>query len=1151
MYLKQVVGFTCIFFLVNVQSVCLAQKTAQEDVLLQVLQSEMQRNMKILGKKDIPVYLLTYRVEEQKAYAMQSTFGNLDYSNNTSKKILTIQVRVGDMKLDNYHELREEYSDYFAEWTTDVPLPITFDKKALEQVLWRETDKAYREAVKRLEKVIANVAVKVELEDKAPDFSMADVNVYFEPPITFTDFNKETWQNKIMSYSSIFKAENNIIKGESYLNFSIVRKYIVNSEGTSVVFNNSYCHLFINGETQADDGMELPLYKSYFEHTPEKLPVDNIVIEDAKKLIQTLIALRKAPVVDTYTGPALLSNDASGVFFHEIFGHRVEGKRLKEESDGQTFKKKVNQEVLNTHLSVVFDPTIKYYKGIPLNGSFLYDDEGVKGQKVVVVDKGILKDFLMTRTPIDSFPKSNGHARAQAGFQPVSRQSNLIVETDKPYTDQELRQMLIQEAKKQGKEYGYYFAKVQGGFTLTGRFIPNSFNVLPLEVYRIYVDGRPDELVRGVDLVGTPLTMFSHVEAVGNTSGNFAGTCGAESGGVPAGCCSPALFVSQIEMQKQYKSQSKPPLIERANEDKNDLKDFETIVFQAMQDEMQRDLAQLKIEDLASPCFISYLVTDAQVKNVESSLGSIILSESKPYRNQQTQILVGDKKFNNLNYYDENSLIGSYENMIPISLNNSYQGVRNGLWLTSDSKYKDKAENFESKKSSIKQQNLSKEQTDIPDFADVEIQTNIINKVLEPARLSDLETVATELSKLFINYPNFNESWTKIYEYQANTYYLSSEGMKYKQPFNLLTLRVYAEAVTSDGQTIMDYFDINVNKYSDLPNIETLKNKVIQMANLLEQIRTAPVLEEAYSGPVMFTGQAVGEIVAQTFVSTKKGLLAERKPITTTNTDFINWYGKYIPQGNQLEQMIGKKVISRDLSVTALDGKTTYNNIPLIGAYQVDAEGVKVASEMPLIQEGVLRNLVNDRIPTATMKTSNGHKRLSLSRGNITTSLCIGVIELSGKNKMSYDKLKKKLIALAKEEDYEYAYIIPKLVSSNAGVSIRDFYMENNYYKPVYVIRVSVKDGSETIMRMAKVSALNMKSFKYVMGVSSQQQVYNTLLFGKGSNDYNRNSPLNLSGTPCSLIVPEAILFQELEVEKNPNVILNKPFEVPNPLLEK
>jgi predicted Zn-dependent protease len=309
--------------------------------------------------------------------------------------------------------------------------------------------------------------------------------------------------------------------------------------------------------------MELPLYQSYFAHTPQDLPKDEVILRDAQEIAKTVVAMKKAPVVDPYAGPAILSNDAAGVFFHEIFGHRVEGLKLKSETDGQTFKKKVGELVLNKNLSVIFDPTITTYKGIPLNGSFKFDDEGIKGERVIVVDKGILKNFLMTRTPIDNFPKSNGHGRAQAGYQPVSRQSNLIVETEKPYTDAQLRDMLIEEAKKQDKEYGYYFAKVTGGFTVTGRFLPNSFNVTPIEVYRIFVDGRPDELVRGVNLVGTPLAMFSQVEAAGDIPGNFAGTCGAASGGVPAGCCSPALFVKQIEMEKKDKSQNRPPVLER------------------------------------------------------------------------------------------------------------------------------------------------------------------------------------------------------------------------------------------------------------------------------------------------------------------------------------------------------------------------------------------------------------------------------------------------------------------------------------------------------------------------------------------------------------------------------------------------------------
>ena len=541
-------------------------QTAAQDELVKTLKAEIDRSMTYFKKSEIPVYLLSYRIDEVETYYISTSFGALVSSQPTRERLLTIQIRVGDKTLDNYHELRDDVSEYLSgRGGKSVQIPLDNNSKAITQTLGEETEKEYRNAILRYEKVKANVAVKVEVEDKSPDYSDQTPAQYYEKPLKMSDFafKIKEWESRLKKYSAIFAENKDVLDGESMLTFKIVRKYFITSEGASVVQNNTYCHLYLAANGQAEDGMELPLMELYFAHSPQELPDDNTMSKDAEKVSKTLTAMKTAPIVDPYAGPAILSNDAAGVFFHEIFGHRVEGLRLKSESDGQTFKKKVNEVVLNKNISVVFDPTIAIYKNIPLNGSFKYDDEGVKGEKVLVVDKGVLKNFLMTRSPIDGFPKSNGHARAQEGYQPVSRQSNLIVETEKPYTNEQLREMLIEEAKKQGKEYGYFFAKVRGGFTLTGRFIPNSFNVTPLEVYRIYVDGRPDELVRGVDLVGTPLAMFSQIEAVGNTPGNFAGTCGAESGGIPAGCCSPALFVKQIEMQKKDKSQDRPPVLDR------------------------------------------------------------------------------------------------------------------------------------------------------------------------------------------------------------------------------------------------------------------------------------------------------------------------------------------------------------------------------------------------------------------------------------------------------------------------------------------------------------------------------------------------------------------------------------------------------------
>lgn len=1113
----------------------------QSDPLLAILQSELNRNMEVLKSAEVPVYLLSYRVDDNKTHTIKASFGNLDQSTTSHTRNLTIQVRVGGYELDNYRELRGTI-DRFMTSRRSISLPLTDDNKAIAQIIWRETDLAYKEAIQKLEKVKANVAVKVESEDKSPSYSAASIFTYFEPAYEDKEFNKKEWEERLRSHSALFAPEKDILEGYARLRYLIERKYFVSSEGASIVQNKTYSHLFVSGETIADDGMDLPLNQTYFAHQPSQIENESVVEEDIRQLIATLLKLRTAPVVDSYTGPALLSPEAAGVFFHEIFGHRVEGLRLKSDYDGQTFKKKLGEQVLDPSISVIFDPTITTYKNIPLNGSYKFDDEGVEGTRVVVVDKGFLNNFLMTRTPIDGMSESNGHARAQAGYQPVSRQSNLLVETTEPRTDGELREMLKEEAIKQNKEYGYLFKKVTGGFTTTGRYSPNSFNVAPVEVYRVYVDGRPDELVRGVNLVGTPLAMFSQIEGVGETPGNFAGTCGAESGGIPAGCCSPALFVKQIETQRKSKSQSRPPIVERYCGDTISFFDFETTINAAMQDEINRNLELLKIEGLVDPYFISYLVSDGRMMTAESSLGGMVKSSTKPHRTYEAKVLVGSHELNNLNFGTGYSMTtyGSTASKLPED--NDYIATRNRLSYSTDIKYKAAAEAFEAKKAAIQQQNIPEELSALPDYAEIEPQDINLNNDKEDIIFSRLEDLSINLSRVFEKYPAFTNSGVNVYAFQTNVYHQSSEGMKYVIPFSLVGLRAYAETMADDGEALMNYFSLYSKRFDELPDQDELIRMTEEMAEMLETIRKAPVMDDAYSGPVLFVGEAVGETVGNVFVENSNGLIAKRKPILSN--PYLAWRGNE----NTLERKLGKKVISRDLTITLHNQKTHFAGVPLIGYFQYDADGVETEATLPLIDQGVLQNMMKERVPTPRFALPNGCNRFALSNSALTTSVAPGVMEMTGQNKMSMDKLKKKLIAMAKEEDCEYAYIVKRIASHTSPVpGIYKYWTKRDYDYPLYVIRISTKDGSETVMRTAKVSSVTMKSFKQVVAVSNQQQVYNTLL--RGSNqELQENGNYKLYGVPVSLIVPTAILFSELEVEKNHDVELKKQPAVSNPL---
>ncbi len=537
----------------------------QQDKLLTLLKQELVQQQKELKGAELSPYHMNYRVIDATTSMVSASFGALVNSQAYRSRLLVPQLRLGDDKLDNfkYSQMGTAISPYKGPGFARLPLDEENSEDAVRQAIWDEVNDRYAFAVDMYQKTKAQATVNVEEKDKAPYFSKAPVEKYYEAPLPAEklQISTEQWKAKMKEVSAVFNQNPKIIQGSATIIYKVERRYFVDSDGAEVVQNLTYARVMISGQAKADDGMELPLNLSYFAYDPKDLPSTEKMVADTKEVVKKLIALREAPTAEPYTGPALLSGPASGVFFHEIFGHRIEGQRMKSESDGQTFKEMVGMYVLPSALQVYDDPTLKKYAGEDLNGYYKYDDQGVKGERVDVVVDGKLHEFLMTRTPIDGHPRSNGHARATDGYDPVSRQSNLIIETKAPKTNAELRRMLIEEAKKQRKEYAYFFEEVTSGFTFTGKGGTNSFNVTPLVVYKVFVDGRPDQLVRGVDLIGTPLSMFSNIVHAGNDYRVFTGMCGAESGSIPVTAISPTILVNKVETQIKAKSQNLPPVL--------------------------------------------------------------------------------------------------------------------------------------------------------------------------------------------------------------------------------------------------------------------------------------------------------------------------------------------------------------------------------------------------------------------------------------------------------------------------------------------------------------------------------------------------------------------------------------------------------------
>ena len=455
-------------------AVCMQQIATAQSLLLQTLKSEADRNLAELKKQPIPAYYISYRVYDQTAYYVSASFGNITQSRPYSNRLFNAAVRVGSPEMDNTREIKEGNEQGYASYNSSGygVLGIEDNPAAWKLTLWQKTDALYVEATKRFEKVKANVAVKVSSEDKSADFSMETPERYVEKPVKFADakFDPKPYEEKLKKISAVFKENKDIISSSCSFEIELTHKYFADTEGAEIFENRLFYRIYINASAKADDGMDLPLNQSYFAYDLKDLPSDEQLIADAGRISETLSKMRNAPVADSYTGPVLMSGHASSLFFHEIFGHRIEGARLKNETDAQTFKKKVGELVLPEDMSVIFEPNMKKAHGIPMNGQYIFDDEGVRGQRVEVVKNGKLTSFLMSRSPIEGFPKSNGHGRGMIQLNTFTRQSNTIIESAKPKSEKELRTMMLEQLKSEGKEYGYLIDQCTGGFTSTGRY---------------------------------------------------------------------------------------------------------------------------------------------------------------------------------------------------------------------------------------------------------------------------------------------------------------------------------------------------------------------------------------------------------------------------------------------------------------------------------------------------------------------------------------------------------------------------------------------------------------------------------------------------------------------------------------------------------
>ena len=541
-----------------------AAASASNDPLMQAMESELSRSMQRLKLDDFDApYFISYRLTEIQAVSMEASYGALVSSGGENYRGLVVDVRVGDYAQDNS---TDDDSFYFNPRDTDAYrfsrsyAPIDNDTAALRHELWLITDYQYKSALEEYIAERGGQIQKIEKQDAPEDFSMV-APVTISEPIDSLSFDVKRWKNVLRAISARFKREELIYDSDIELRAIAQTRYLLTSEGTRLRTNDHNYSLSMSAHVRADDGMPIDLSYVVKTHDLASLPDSLSMAQSADSLSELLLSLREAPVMDPYTGPAIVLRGASGVFFHEALGHRLEGHRTRRESEGHTFKDKLGSRIIPEFLSVYDDPTRQYAAGVDLYGSYEFDDEGVPSQKAQLVSNGVLESFLMCRTPIHGIASSNGHGRGDIWHQPVSRMGSLFVESSSPITFNDLKSQLLDQCRRQGKEYGLVFEDIEAGETNTSSYGVQTLRVRPRVVKKVYVSDGREELVRGVELIGTPLAVLESIVAASDDLGVFNGVCGAESGWVPVSAVAPSVLISEVEVQRLDRNLKRGPIL--------------------------------------------------------------------------------------------------------------------------------------------------------------------------------------------------------------------------------------------------------------------------------------------------------------------------------------------------------------------------------------------------------------------------------------------------------------------------------------------------------------------------------------------------------------------------------------------------------------
>ncbi len=964
-------------------------QTKTTDSLYDLLRNEMTYYYQHLSQDSVPVRFMSFGALDEKTICIDSDMGCASMHETKGRKFCP-QISFGTLNdgkgLNRYDYKEDEWMDSQVQMTD---LPYKNDTKAIKSVIWNALSRMYR----------GQMAIWQKTKKKSTQSPLAareSAEVHYEEPLADVSFDKEYWKYLLNETTAAQAHKMPEARPLAHIECLNQRRYVIDSEGTAVVSNRLSFVLAIRVSVKDFRGMECTLDKEYFAYKTSELPNQETLAYDMEALAQRTLALSKAPLAEAYSGPVILSGNASAVFFHEVFGHRLEHK------DSEFASMKCHQ-LLPSDFSITCDPQQQYFGETPLTGYYQYDDEGSMGQKVKCVIDGKMANML---TCLSQQASTNGHGRSAFGSEAAPRQSNLMVETSHPYTETELREMLINELKRQKKDYGYYIKTVSNGWTtLRGSAMrASSFNVFPMETYRIYADGKADELVRGVSLIGTPLSAFSNVKAAGGDVDVFNGRCGSRSGWIPVSSRSPMVYVSQIETQVidygegEADTSSRPAFQTWAE---NGLQDTDSAIFKAMKDEMDKGMTS-EING-QHPMFLDYYVRRQATTKIISSLGSCLKYEPEGVKNSGVVLVIAGNRMQT----SYSGLTLGRPFLLPDDIN--YDHLRRELSVRTATQFRKATDWLANNQSEVRADSLP-ERLELPGRTVIELSA--LDGWQEDAE--QLKMLADKLSEVLGTYSEFTSSHVEIEQKYIDCYRITSEGLKMRTPSKQIKLLLFADLPIANGTklNVIDGYG-SIYDVADLPPTDSLIAYVKRVAELnIAQCKAARCDDQEYMGPVLYENSAANVFLRENTI--------DKTLSTYIHTHFNLNRREY----DNTYQKIGKKVVSNQISLTQLSEDSVFDGRRLLRYRHYDADGVRPQT-VELVRDGILLRQLSGRNPSPGAKTSTGNEALmEVHTETWPTVFESGVMRIDCKKTMSRSKLLKKLCAIARQQGLLYAYIL-------------------------------------------------------------------------------------------------------------------------------